>query len=168
MKGGVGGWIPIKFNGLGFTTQLPPTNSSSGPTFKAWGPNSWWRNTRLPYGNMLTSGDYQDYTNILEFILQMIPFAQQRTMTYFNHTGIFFTEVKTLFGSYRPVDYGDYFNDRVLNVSVPYQYELNSYLRYDFGGDGGTTEAAFMVLDYYDSTNDLDALERYAPIILGT
>merc|ERR1719162_1570921 len=89
-------------------------------------------------------------------------------MAYFNHTGIFFTETKTLFGSYRPADYGDYFNDRVLNVSVPYQYELNSYLRYDFGGDGGTTEAAFMVLDYYDSTNDLDALERYAPIILGT
>jgi len=74
-----------------------------------------WQNTRLPYGPMLGSGDFDDYTNVLEFILQMVPFARQRTEKYFNHSGIFFVETKTLFGSYRPADYGDYYDDRNLN-----------------------------------------------------
>ena len=168
IQGGPNHWIPIKFNGLCFTTQLPPDTNTSGPAARTWGPNSWWQNTRLPYGPMLGSGDLEDYTNVLEFILQMVPFAQKRTMSYFQHKGIYFLETKTLFGSYRPADYGDYYTDRVVNMSVPYQYILNSYIRYGFGGDGGTTEVANMVLDYYEHTFDEDALQRYSVILIET
>ena len=162
------GWVPIKFNGLCFTSHLPPTTNVSGPSARDWGPNSWWQNTRLPYGAMLASGDYDDYTNVLEFILQMVPFAKKRTMKYFNHSGIYFIETKTLFGAYQPDNYGTPEGARVPNVSVPYQYTLNSYLRYDFGGDGGTTEIANMVLDLYEHTNNAIELKRYFPLLFET
>ena len=117
---------------------------------------------------MLASGDYDDYTNVLEFILQMIPLSKLRTRKYFNHSGIYFIETKTLFGLARACDYGSYYSARIFNVSVPYQYVLNSYLRYDFGGDGGTTEVANYVLDLYEHTNDVPQLIRYFPLVKET
>jgi alpha-L-fucosidase 2 len=116
---------------------------------------------------MLAQGDSDLYSNILEFILQMVPFAKLRTQLYFNHSGIFFIETKTLFGAYMAANYGTYFSDRT-EKSVPYQYTLNSYLRYDFGGDGGTTEVANMVLDLFEHTNNITQLKRYMPLLMET
>tara|TARA_B100000780_G_scaffold269960_1_gene229274 strand:+ start:182 stop:397 length:216 start_codon:yes stop_codon:yes gene_type:complete len=45
---------------------------------------------------------------------------------------------------------------------------LNSYIRYDFGGDGGTTEISNMVLDYYEHTQNEPDLQRYSIILLET
>ena len=45
---------------------------------------------------------------------------------------------------------------------------LNSYIRYDFGGDGGTTEISSMVLDYYEHTQNEPDLQRYSIILLET
>ena len=36
--------IPIKFNGMAFTAQIPPGDAVS----REWGANTWWQNTRLP------------------------------------------------------------------------------------------------------------------------
>ena len=55
-----------------------------------------------------------------------------------------------------------------LTLKVPYQYMLNSYIRYDFGGDGGTTEISNMVLDYYEHTQNEPDLQRYSIILLET
>ena len=41
IQGGIDHWVPIKFNGLCFTTQLPPDTNTSGPAARGWGPNSW-------------------------------------------------------------------------------------------------------------------------------
>jgi hypothetical protein len=45
-------WVPIKFNGELFTATLPPETPGSGPSYRQWGANSWWQNTRLPYWSM--------------------------------------------------------------------------------------------------------------------
>ena len=45
-------WVPVKFNGQQFVANLPPETASSGPSFRDWGANSWWQNTRLTYWNM--------------------------------------------------------------------------------------------------------------------
>ena len=54
---------------------------------------------------MLPAGDSDSMRVVLEYYLQMIPFSSARTLAYFNHTGIFFTETKTLFGAFGPNDY---------------------------------------------------------------
>ena len=40
--------------------------------------------------------------SLLQYYLQMIPFAEARTKTYFGHEGVFFVETKTLFGTTPP------------------------------------------------------------------
>lgn len=99
-------WVPIKFNGQLFTTNLPPETATGGPEKRDWGANSWWQNTRLTYWNMASAGDFDTFATILEFYLQTLPFNEARTLAYFNHTGIFYTETKTLFGAFAPSDYG--------------------------------------------------------------
>lgn len=40
-------WVPVKFNGQAFTSNLPPETLTSGPTYpRDWGANSWWQNNR--------------------------------------------------------------------------------------------------------------------------
>jgi len=158
-------WVPIKFNGYMFTTQLPPETTKSGPSFRDWGANNWWQNTRLPYGPMLGAGDFDGYRNVLNYYLQMLDVATARTRLYFNHSGIFFTETKTLFGTFSPSDYGQPASTRNAST-IPVYLESNGYIHYDYGGDGGTTEIATMVLDYYEYTGDVEALLRYSPIVL--
>jgi hypothetical protein len=58
------------------------------------------------YWPMLPAGDVDSFEGILEYFLNMLPFAQARTQAYFNHSGVYFTETKTIFGAYSPQDYG--------------------------------------------------------------
>ena len=145
---------PIKFNGMLFTANKPPLADT-----RDWGPSNWWQNTRLPYGPMLGMGDVDTYLPLLEYYLNMLPFALGRTSTYFNHTGIFFTETKTIFGAYAPQDYGC-----SRTPGYPVWLEQNQYIHLDYGGDGGTPEVALAVLDLYLYTNDEELAERYLPI----
>ena len=41
-----GTWVPIKFNGMLFTAQLPPETPTSGPSSRQWGSCNWWQNAR--------------------------------------------------------------------------------------------------------------------------
>ena len=43
--------------------------------------------------------------------------------------------------------------------------EANGYIHYDYGGNAGGTEVALMILDHYEYTQDLAALQRYWPIV---
>ena len=41
-----GTWVPIKYNGMLFTAQLPPETPTSGPSSRQWGSCNWWQNAR--------------------------------------------------------------------------------------------------------------------------
>jgi hypothetical protein len=155
-------WVPIKFNGELFTATLPPETKNSGPSYRQWGANSWWQNTRLAYWNMAASADFENLASIFEFYHQTLDFAARRTIEYFNHTGIFYTETKTLFGSYSVAGYGDAAK-RPLNL--PVARELCSAMNFDFGGDAGGPEVSMMILDHYDYTGNHTALVRFFPIV---
>ena len=160
-------WVPIKFNGMTFTAHLPPDNATSGPSYRQWGSSNWWQNTRLAYWNMAASGDFSHLSTIFEYYLQMLPFLEARTKAAFNHSGIYVTETKTLFGAYDPCDYGTAAANRS-DSDLNFGYEENPHLRYDLGGDAGLTELCVMLMDYYAYTLDDASTSRYMPLIVGT
>eukprot|EP01048_Picozoa_sp_COSAG05_P025542 COSAG05_NODE_6546_length_940_cov_0.777646_1_plen_75_part_10 len=49
---------------------------------------------------MAPAADFDTFSSIFEFYLQTLDFNAARTVHYFNHTGIFYTETKTLFGAF--------------------------------------------------------------------
>lgn len=162
-----GTWVPIKFNGMLFTAQLPPVSETGGPDFRKWGSSNWWQNTRLAYWNMLASGDFGLLRNIFEYYLQMMDFMNIRTQAAFNHTGIYTTETSTLFGAFDPCDYGTPAAQRHPS-ELNFGYEESRFLKYDFGGDAGLTELCVMLLDFYASTLDGSSMRRYMPLLAGT
>lgn len=63
---------------------------------------------------------------------------------YFNHSGIFATETKTLFGTFAPNDYGPNASTRTGKPGdLPIYLETNDYIHYDYGGNAGPTEVGF-------------------------
>jgi len=162
-----GTWVPIKFNGMAFTAQLPPETNVSGPTFRQWGSCNWWQNTRLAYWNMLAPADFASLTTLFEYYLRMLPLLERRTRLAFDHPGIYITETHTLFGAYDPCDYGTAAADRPVD-GVPYGYQMSPWIRFDFGGDGGLPELCMMLLDHYLYTLDNATLRRYYPLLNGT
>ena len=135
-------WVPIKFNGELFTATLPPETASSGPSYRQWGANSWWQNTRLPYWSMAPAADFENFASLFEFFLQTLPFNSRRTQIYFNHSGIFYTETKTLFGSYSVAGYGNGGGKTDRPPNLPVYREQCSAMNYDFGGDAGGPEVS--------------------------
>jgi hypothetical protein len=165
-----GTWVPIKFNGMVFTGQLPPETPESGPSFRDWGADNWWQNTRLAYWPMLPAADFDRLDGLFEYYLKQLPLLLRRTEVVFNHTGAFVTETKTLFGTYATCDYGTAASDRNRSRPsyLPPGYEENPYLRFDFGGDAGLTELCVMLLDRYLYTLDEGALRRHLPLLTAT
>ena len=172
--GAEGSWVPIKFNGMLFTAQLPPETNVSGPSYRGWGADNWWQNTRLAYWSMFAPGDFSGLRVVFEYYLEMVPLLQARTRAYFGHSGLFVTETKTLFGLYSTCDYGPNATQRNTSLppsdprALPHAYEHNPYIRFDFGGDAGLPEVALMVLDDLLYTGDEEAYTRYAPLVEGT
>ena len=154
---------PIKFNGELFNAQVA-LNSSS---FRAWGSSNWWQNTRLAYWNMGASGDVAQLRTIFDYYMQMLPLLNVRTKAAFNHSGVYTTETKTLFGLYDPCDYGTAAENRS-SSDLNFGYEETRWLKYDFGGDAGLTELCVMLLDFYTYTLDDDAMATYLPLLTGT
>ena len=121
----------------------------------------WWQNVRLSYWPMIPAGDFDSLVPVLEYYLQMLPFAKARTQEYFQHEGIFFTETKTVFGTYALGDYGC-----KRPPGYPHQLEANGYIRMDYGGNAGGTEITLMLLDHYYWSLDEATLRRYYTIFL--
>ena len=60
----------------------------------------------------------------------------RRTKMAFNHSGIYVTETKTLFGAYDPCDYGTAADKRT-SKDLPFGYQEHAWTQFDFGGDAG-------------------------------
>ena len=108
-----------------------------------------WQNTRLPYGAMLAAGDFDTHKVILDYYVNMAAYLSQRTVLYWNHTGVWTTETQHLTGAYTMTDYGCSGRD-----GLPVWLEASGYLHVDWAGDSGTGEWAIMALDYYSYTGD--------------
>ena len=63
-----------------------------------WGSANWWQNLRLPYWTMFASGDWDTLDTVFEYYKNICRGGNARS--YFNHTGIFFTETKLIFGAW--------------------------------------------------------------------
>ena len=167
--------LPIKFNGMAFTAQRPWSERTHGVNeskcnvhalgcveYRTWGPYDYWQNNRLSYWPMVTAGDFENMRPVFEYFLQMVLFAEARTAAYFQHSGIFFSETKSIFGSFGMDDYG------CDHTGVPKQLSLNTYMRYDYGGNAGGTEVSLMILDSFLWSQNATDLTRYWPIVSKT
>ena len=116
---------------------------------------------------MAAAGDFTQFATIFEFYLQTVPLVAARTQAYFGHPGIFYTEVKTLFGLFSTRPYGTNSSTRKPGT-LPVSLEASSYIHYDFGGNAGGTEVAMMILDHWLYTQNQTALRRFFPIVART
>ena len=145
---------PIKFNGMAFVAAMPPNAD-----FRQWGPSNWWQNTRLPYGAMLTAGDFDEMQVLMDYLANMEVFLSQRTLLYWSHPGMWTTETHHLSGAYDQSDYGC-----SRPAGYPTSLMTSGWIHIDQGGDSGTGEYPLMVLDYFLWTNNTARLAPYLKI----
>eukprot|EP00047_Mylnosiga_fluctuans_P013403 m.31443 g.31443 ORF g.31443 m.31443 type:complete len:770 (-) comp4883_c0_seq2:146-2455(-) len=150
--------FPIKFNGLLFTANRAPKID-----YRQGGGLNWWQNLRLPYYNMLGSGDFDQLATLFDSFLGNLPLAQARTSIYYNHTGAFWPEyTHPLMGTTHPESYGC---DRAGKSDPPVGYSEDRYNHYNL--QGGGLDLSLMILDHYTHTQDLNALKKYLPLVVN-
>ena len=84
--------FPIKFNGMLYGAARPPHQDEN-----AWGGLNWWQNLRLPYYNMLPSGDFDGVKTLLTAFSRTLPIARAKTKAYFGFTGAWWPEYTQVF-----------------------------------------------------------------------
>lgn len=141
------GKTPIKFNGQQFTLDV-----GKGPDYRDWAGGFWWQNTRQPYYNMLASGDLDLLRAVYPFYLSLLPLISNRTQIYFNHSGGFFPETMTSFGTYENGGWGYGCGQKAIHVPD------NTFIRYHIVG---SLELVFLLLDDYHFTQDKAIAERF-------
>lgn len=145
------GASPIKFNGLAFTVA-PVAGNPLGPDFRVWGSGFWFQNTRLPYYPMLMAGDFDLLIPMYRFYASFLHLAMLRTQVYFNHSGAFFPETLTMFGTYENNYWGYGCSQKADHLPD------NTYMRYHYEG---SIELVFMMLDHWAFKQDTDMLKQY-------
>ena len=147
------GAYPIKFNGSIFT--VPFAGSPGDADYRRWGPGYWWQNTRLPYTGMCSSGDFDLMKPLFKMYGDdLLPLFSFRTKKYLGHEGAFIPECVYFWGDYFSETYGwEPFESRTdkLQPSGWHKYEWVSGL-----------ELTFMMLEYYDFTQDTSFLQNTA------
>lgn len=143
------GHFPIKFNGSIFT--VPSEGNPGNADYRRWGPGYWWQNTRLPYLSMCAAGDYDLMQPLFNMysgnVYQLNKF---RTKKYFGFDGVYYSECIYFWGSVSTLGYG----------WTPYaerKDKLQESLWSKWQWISGP-ELVFMMLDYYDYTQDEDFL----------
>jgi alpha-L-fucosidase 2 len=143
------GQYPIKFNGSIFT--VPAKGTEGDADYRRWGPCYWWQNTRLPYLSMCTSGDFDLLQPLFNMYAgQVYELSKLRTHKYFGFDGVYYPECITFWGSVFLQTYGwtPYeLRDDPLQESGWHKWEWVA-----------GPELVFMMLDYYDYTQDQDFL----------
>ena len=142
------GVLPIKFNGSLFNVggtdeQLDVTYNAD---YRRWGGPYWFQNTRLVYWPMLESGDFEMMAPLFRMYLNNLPFAKDRTSTYFDHGGAFFPETQYFWGAYTQDNYGWQDQREEAGLSDKTGTTLNQYIRYHYDG---ALELTALMLDYY-------------------
>ncbi len=139
------GAYPIKFNGSIFTVPYP--DLPGGPDYRRWGPGYWWQNTRLPYLSMCAAGDFDlmkpFFTMYADDIYEI---CLKRTQKYFGFEGAYFPECMYFWGSVFTASYG----------WTPYEeredkLQESGWHKWEWVAG---PELVFMMLDYYDYTQD--------------
>jgi len=161
--------IPIKFNGQLFMNAV----GNSGVLdidFRQWGQNFWWQNTRLPYGNMLASGDFEEMTVVLEWLLQQLPFLKIRSEHLLPPPaqGIYTTEVTTLWGSYAQGAYEESGKSGAClprPEGYPSWLSVSGWTQFDFFGNAAGGEGSQMILDFFVATGNSVLLARYLEFV---
>ncbi|XP_062510609.1 uncharacterized protein LOC134186626 [Corticium candelabrum] len=143
------GSLPIKFNG-----QLFSVDVGKGPDYRDWGGGFWWQNTRQPYYNMLASGDLDLLRAVYPFYLRLLPLVGNRTQIYFNHSGGYFPETMTHFGTYENGGLGYGCTQKQKDIGIP----DNTYIRYHIVG---SLELVFLMLDDFHFTQDKTVAETF-------
>jgi hypothetical protein len=145
------GHYPIKFNGSIFT--VPSKGKPGYADYRRWGPGYWWQNTRLPYLSMCTAGDFDLMQPLFKMYGEDIyKLSKFRTNKYFGFEGVYFPECVYFWGSNFTASYGwtpfELREDK-LQESPWHKWEWVSGL-----------ELVFMMLDYYDHTQDEEFLVK--------
>ncbi len=148
------GKYPIKFNGSIF--NVAHEGKPEDADYRRWGPAYWWQNTRLPYISMCASGDFDHMKPLFQlYVDDLMPFLQARTERYMGHSGAFISEEIYIWGGIPMATYGweSTFNEREdkLQTLGYHKYEWVSGL-----------ELVFMMLNYYEYTQDEDFLQQKA------
>lgn len=127
---------PSKFNGGLFTfdplyvdEKMPFT-----PDFRRWGGGTMTaQNQRLVYWPLLKSGDFDLMKPQFDYYLRLLPTAELRTKTYWNHAGACFTEQMENFGLPNPAEYGfkrpDTF-DKGMEYNAWLEYQWDTVLEF--------------------------------------
>jgi hypothetical protein len=145
------GRYPIKFNGSIFTVPLP--DGKSDPDYRRWGPGYWWQNTRLPYFGMVAAGDYDLMQPLFRMYADdLLELCKYRTRLYCGHDGAFYPECINFWGTVFSETYGwTPFEQRAdkLQESRWHKWEWV-----------GGLELCWLMLDYYEHTQDQEFLRR--------
>ena len=143
------GSFPIKFNGSVFT--VPSEDNPGNADYRRWGPGYWWQNTRLPYLSMCATGDFDLMQPLFNMyagnVYQLNKF---RTKKYFGFDGVYYPECIYFWGSVFTSTYG----------WTPYaerkdKLQESGYHKWEWVAG---PELVFMMLNYYDYTQDEDFL----------
>ncbi len=147
------GAYPIKFNGSLFT--VPPGPTEADPDFRRWGPGYWWQNTRLPYISLCASGDFDLQRPLFHmYAEELLPLCQFRTKLYLGHAGAFYPECIMFWGAVFSETYG-------WTPFAQRQDKLQESGWHKWEWVGGL-ELCWMMLDYYDHTQDGEFLRQTA------
>lgn len=147
------GAYPIKFNGSLFT--VPPGPTEADPDYRRWGPGYWWQNTRLPYISLCTSGDFDLQRPLFRmYAEELLPLCKYRTQLYLGHDGAFYPECIMFWGAVFSETYG-------WTPFAQRQDKLQESGWHKWEWVGGL-ELCWMMLDYYDHTQDGDFLRQTA------
>lgn len=139
------GAYPIKFNGGIFTVDpvFTDTKIRANADHRNWGGDYWWQNTRLMYYPMLASGDFEMMLPLFRFYQDRLASFRTIASEYMDAEGAVIPETSSIFGLYRPGDYGW---DRTGRQKGDIR---NMYVRHAWNG---SLELVSMMLDYYDYT----------------
>ncbi len=144
------GAYPIKFNGSLFTVPYPDRPGDAD--YRRWGPGYWWQNTRLPYISMCTSGDFEMMRPLFRMYAdQLMPLQKYRTKLYLDHEGAFIPECIYFWGDVFSETYGwTPFEQRKDKL------QESGYHKWEWVSG---PELVWMMLDYYEHTQDAEFLE---------
>jgi hypothetical protein len=146
------GQLAIKYNGSIFT--VPESGRQGNADYRHWGPGYWWQNTRLPYCSMPAAGDFEMMKPFFNQYFDILPVCTDRVKKYFGHGGAYYPECIYFWGDVFLESYGwESWKTREdkLQKSGYHKYEWVSGL-----------ELAYMMLGYYEYTEDADFLNTKA------